>query len=359
MYNIKNIREDFPALHQLIYQKPLVYLDNAATTQKPSCVIQTLKNYYEIQNSNIHRGVHYLSQQATTAFEEVRKTVQVFMNAPHSHEIIFTRGTTESINLVASSFTKKFLKKGDKILISAMEHHSNIVPWQIACEEKNAQLNVIPMDKNGELCLDEFEKMLTDNVKLIAVTHISNALGTVNPMKEIIKRAHQKNIPVLVDGAQSAPHIKIDVQDLDCDFYCFSGHKVYAPMGIGILYGKEKWLNEMPPYQGGGEMIKEMEFLESFREALDDVSPDWPSQEIGFGTALFSLGLRDMDEEESQQGKTAGEANRIPLGPGILNLVELIIILERKFGVEVDDTYFLDLWRVRDIFEVLNGRIVP
>ncbi len=260
MYNIKNIREDFPALHQLIYQKPLVYLDNAATTQKPSCVIQTLKNYYEIQNSNIHRGVHYLSQQATTAFEEVRKTVQVFMNAPHSHEIIFTRGTTESINLVASSFTKKFLKKGDKILISAMEHHSNIVPWQIACEEKNAQLNVIPMDKNGELCLDEFEKMLTDNVKLIAVTHISNALGTVNPMKEIIKRAHQKNIPVLVDGAQSAPHIKIDVQDLDCDFYCFSGHKVYAPMGIGILFGKEKWLNEMPPYQGGGEMIKEVTF---------------------------------------------------------------------------------------------------
>ncbi|HOT88730.1 MAG TPA: cysteine desulfurase [Bacteroidales bacterium] len=260
MYNIKNIREDFPALHQLIYQKPLVYLDNAATTQKPSCVIQTLKNYYEIQNSNIHRGVHYLSQQATTAFEEVRKTVQVFMNAPHSHEIIFTRGTTESINLVASSFTKKFLKKGDKILISAMEHHSNIVPWQIACEEKNAQLNVIPMDKNGELCLDEFEKMLTDNVKLIAVTHISNALGTVNPMKEIIKRAHQKNIPVLVDGAQSAPHIKIDVQYLDCDFYCFSGHKVYAPMGIGILFGKEKWLNEMPPYQGGGEMIKEVTF---------------------------------------------------------------------------------------------------
>ena len=260
MYNIKNIREDFPALHQLIYQKPLVYLDNAATTQKPSCVIQTLKNYYEIQNSNIHRGVHYLSQQATTAFEEVRKTVQVFMNAPHSHEIIFTRGTTESINLVASSFTKKFLKKGDKILISAMEHHSNIVPWQIACEEKNAQLNVIPMDKNGELCLDEFEKMLTDNVKLIAVTHISNALGTVNPMKEIIKRAHQKNIPVLVDGAQSAPHIKIDVQDLDCDFYCFSGHKVYAPMGIGILFGKEKWLNEMPPYQGGGEMIKDVTF---------------------------------------------------------------------------------------------------
>ena len=260
MYNIKNIREDFPALHQLIYQKPLVYLDNAATTQKPSCVIQTLKNYYEIQNSNIHRGVHYLSQQATTAFEEVRKTVQVFMNAPHSHEIIFTRGTTESINLVASSFTKKFLKKGDEILISAMEHHSNIVPWQIACEEKNAHLNVIPMDKNGELCLDEFDKMLTDNVKLIAVTHISNALGTVNPMKEIIKRAHQKNIPVLVDGAQSAPHIKIDVQDLDCDFYCFSGHKVYAPMGIGILYGKEKWLNEMPPYQGGGEMIKEVTF---------------------------------------------------------------------------------------------------
>ncbi|HNW97472.1 MAG TPA: cysteine desulfurase [Bacteroidales bacterium] len=260
MFDIKKIREDFPALHQIIYKKPLVYFDNAATTQKPNCVIETLKNYYEKQNSNIHRGVHYLSQQATTAYEEARKTVQQFINAEKSHEIIFTRGTTESINLVASSFIKKFLKAGDEVLITAMEHHSNIVPWQIGCEEKIAKLKVIPFDENGELQMDAFEKLLNEKVKIVAITHVSNALGTVNPVKEIIKKAHQKNIPVLVDGAQSLPHMKVDVQDLDCDFYCFSGHKMYAPMGVGVLYGKEKWLEELPPYQGGGEMIKEVTF---------------------------------------------------------------------------------------------------
>ena len=224
MFDIKKIREDFPALHQLVYKKPLVYLDNAATTQKPNCVIETLKNYYEKQNSNIHRGVHYLSQQATTAYEEARKTVQQFINAERSHEIIFTRGTTESINLVASSFGKKFLKAGDEVLITAMEHHSNIVPWQLACEERNAKLKVIPFDNNGELILENIDSLINEKTKIVAVTHISNALGTVNPIKYIISEAHKKNIPVLVDGAQSVPHMKIDVQELDCDFYCFSGH---------------------------------------------------------------------------------------------------------------------------------------
>ncbi|MGD0710728.1 MAG: aminotransferase class V-fold PLP-dependent enzyme, partial [Bacteroidales bacterium] len=214
--DINKIRKDFPALHQLVYKKPLVYFDNAATTQKPKVVIDTLLEYYNKQNSNIHRGVHYLSQQATSAYEEARRVIQKFINAQHSHEIIFTRGTTESINLVASSFAKKFLKNGDEIVISAMEHHSNIVPWQMVCEEKHSVLKVIPINDAGELMLEEFEKLLNEKTKLIAISHISNALGTINPIKEIIKTAHSKNIPVLVDGAQAVPHMKIDVKDLDC-----------------------------------------------------------------------------------------------------------------------------------------------
>ena len=306
MFDIKKTREDFPALHQLVYKKPLVYFDNAATTQKPNCVIETLKNYYEKQNSNIHRGVHYLSQQATTAYEEARKTVQHFINAEKSHEIIFTRGTTESINLVASSFAKKFLNAGDEVLITAMEHHSNIVPWQFACEEKNAKLKVIPFDSNGELLMDSFEKLLNDKVKTVAVTHVSNALGSVNPIKHIISEAHKKNIPVLVDGAQSVPHMKIDVQELDCDFYCFSGHKVYAPMGVGVLYGKEKFLEELPPYQGGGEMIKKVTFEKTtYNELPFKFEAGTPN--VGDGLALetaikylLNLGLENIFNYEDE-----------------------------------------------------------
>ena len=306
MFDIKKIREDFPALHQLVYKKPLVYFDNAATTQKPNCVIETLKNYYEKQNSNIHRGVHYLSQQATTAYEEARKTIQHFINAEKSHEIIFTRGTTESINLVASSFAKKFLNAGDEVLITAMEHHSNIVPWQFACEEKNAKLKVIPFDSNGELLIDSFEKLLNDKVKIVAVTHVSNALGSVNPIKHIISEAHKKNIPVLVDGAQSVPHMKIDVQELDCDFYCFSGHKVYAPMGVGVLYGKEKLLEELPPYQGGGEMIKKVTFEKTtYNELPFKFEAGTPN--VGDGLALetaikylLNLGLENIFNYEDE-----------------------------------------------------------
>ena len=253
-------REDFPILDQQIYNRPLVYLDNAATTQKPKCVIEALSDYYLTLNSNIHRGVHYLSQQATEAFEAARRRVQSFINAPHSEEVVFTRGATEAINLVASSFGRRFLSEGDEVLISEMEHHSNIVPWQLICEEKKAHLRVIPFDEKGVLDMDAFERLLTDKTRIVAVTHVSNTLGTVNPIGEIVNIAHQRNIPVMVDGAQAVSHLKVDVQQLDCDFYCFSGHKMYAPMGIGVMYGKTRWLEEMPPYQGGGEMIKQVTF---------------------------------------------------------------------------------------------------
>lgn len=259
-FNIQQLRREFPALQQEVNKRPLIYFDNAATTQKPKSVIERVLHYYSRENSNIHRGAHYLSQQATEAYEEARNTVQMFLNAASSHEIIFTRGTTESINLVAHSFFKKFVKAGDEMLISAMEHHSNIVPWQIACEQYGAVLKVIPMDERGVLDMDAYAKLLNAKTRLVAVTHVSNALGTINPVKEIIELAHQKDVPVLIDGAQALSHMKVDVQELDCDFYCFSGHKIYGPMGVGVLYGKEDWLSQMPPYQGGGEMIKEVNF---------------------------------------------------------------------------------------------------
>jgi len=258
--NVEQLRREFPILNQTVNGKPLVYLDNAATTQKPRVVVERLTDYYFRENSNIHRGAHFLSQQATEAYETARETVMDYLNANFKHEIIFTRGTTESINLVASSFSKKFVKRGDEILISAMEHHSNIVPWQMACQEHGAELKVIPMNERGELIMNEYEKLLSDKTRIVAVTHVSNSLGTINPVKEIIAKAHEKGIPVLIDGAQGVPHMKVDVQALDCDFYCFSGHKVYGPMGVGVLFGKEEWLEQMPPYQGGGEMIKEVRF---------------------------------------------------------------------------------------------------
>ncbi|MEI6851521.1 MAG: cysteine desulfurase [Bacteroidota bacterium] len=257
---IKDIRSQFPILDQEIYGKPLVYFDNAATNQKPLRVIDALDNYYKTINSNIHRGVHLLSQQATGAFEESRKTVQNFINAQYAHEIIFTRGTTESINLVAAAFGKKFLKTGDTVVISTMEHHSNIVPWQMACEAYGAKLKVIPIEETGSIIFEEFEKLLDGSCKIVAITHVSNTLGTVNDIKKIIDMAHNHNIPVMIDGAQSISHIKIDVQELDCDLLCFSSHKMYGPMGVGVLYGKENLLNELPPYQGGGEMIKTVTF---------------------------------------------------------------------------------------------------
>jgi len=253
-------RNDFPILNRTIHNQRLIYFDNAATTQKPQTVIDTLSTYYTHFNSNIHRGVHGLSQEATALFEKTRECVKNYVNANSTREIIFTRGTTESINLVASSFGKAFINENDEILITEMEHHSNIVPWQLVCEEKKAKLKVLPFDEKGILCMDLLDDFLTEKTKIVAVTHTSNTLGTINDSKHIIKKAHQKNIPVLIDGAQAMSHEKIDVQELDCDFFAFSGHKMYAPMGVGVLYGKEKWLNEMPPYQGGGEMVHQVSF---------------------------------------------------------------------------------------------------
>ena len=261
--DIEKIRKDFPILQAKVYGKQLIYLDNAATTQKPRAVLQSLENYYTQYNSNVHRGVHFLSQQATEAYEEARKKIAAYINAHYEHEIIFTKGTTNGINLVASSFGRKFLKEGDEVLISAMEHHSNIVPWQLICEEKGAILKVIPIDEQGELKMDAFDELLTGKVKIVAVTYVSNSLGTINPVHEIIQKAHALNIPVLIDGAQAIQHIPIDIQQLDADFLAFSGHKIYGPTGVGVLYGKEKWLNEMPPYEGGGDMIKNVTFAKT------------------------------------------------------------------------------------------------
>lgn len=259
MLDIQSIRADFPILSQKVNGKPLVYFDNAATSQKPKVVIDAIASYYEEINANIHRGVHKLSQLATDAYEISRVKIQNHINAKHSFEVLFTSGTTHGINLVSNGFAS-LLKAGDEVMVSALEHHSNIVPWQMLCERTGAKLTVIPMDENGELIFAEFEKLLSEKTKIIAVNHISNALGTINPIKKIIEKAHQFGTAVLIDGAQSTPHIKPDVQELDCDFYVFSGHKICGPTGTGILYGKEEWLNKLPPYQGGGEMIKEVTF---------------------------------------------------------------------------------------------------
>ncbi len=259
-FPIDRIREDFPILKQKVYNKPLVYLDNGATTQKPAVVIETIRELQESQNSSIHRGIHFLSEQMTGRYEAARETVREFINASSSSEIIFTSGATGSINAVAFSFGEKYVNNGDEILISEMEHHSNIVPWQMLCQRKGAQLKIIPFDQNGELLLDQLDNLLTEKTKIVALTHASNSLGTINPVKEVIRRAHAKNIPVMLDGAQMVQHGKVDVKDLDCDFYVFSSHKIFGPTGSGVLYGKESLLEELPPYQGGGDMVDQVTF---------------------------------------------------------------------------------------------------
>ena len=258
--NIDSIREDFPILNRLVYNKKLVYFDNAATTQKPTKVIERMnKGYYE-SNANIHRGVHFLSQEATAAHEVARQKVQAFLNARSPKEIVFTRGTTESINLIASVFTDACMNEGDEVIVSTMEHHSNIVPWQIQAARKNITLKVVPINDCGELDMDAYKALFSERTRLVSITHVSNVLGTINPAKEIVDIAHEKGVPVLIDGAQAVPHMPIDVQELDAEFYVFSGHKIYAPTGIGVLYGKEEWLEKLPPYQGGGEMIETVSF---------------------------------------------------------------------------------------------------
>ena len=268
MYDIDLIRKDFPILSREVYGKPLVYLDNAATTQKPLCVLDAMRDEYLNVNANVHRGVHYLSQQATNLHEEAREKVRAFINASKTEEVIFTRGTTEGINLVVSSFCDAFMQEGDEVIVSTMEHHSNIVPWQLQAAKKGIAIRVIPMNDRGELLLDEYEKLFNDKTRIVSVAHVSNVLGTVNPVKDMIRIAHEHGVPVLVDGAQSTPHFKVDVQELDCDFFTFSGHKMYGPTGVGVLYGKEDWLDKLPPYQGGGEMIESVSFEKTVFEKL-------------------------------------------------------------------------------------------
>ncbi len=304
--NIEKIREDFPILKKEVYRKPLVYFDNAATTQKPTCVVDTIvKGYYDC-NANIHRGVHFLSQQATEAHEAARKTVQQFIHAQHAHEIVFTRGTTEAINLVAHSFGISQCSDGDEIIITQMEHHSNIVPWQLLQSIRNIRLRIIPFDEKGVLQVNQLESLINEKTKLIAVSHVSNALGTTNPIKEIVRIAHNHDIPVLVDGAQSTPHISIDVQDLDVDFFAFSGHKIYGPTGIGVLYGKEKWLEKIPPYQGGGEMIHKVTFEKTtFNELpfkFEAGTPDYIGS-TALATALdyvSNIGIENIAQHEHE-----------------------------------------------------------
>ncbi|PKP32345.1 MAG: cysteine desulfurase CsdA [Bacteroidetes bacterium HGW-Bacteroidetes-17] len=259
-FDIQKIRADFPILDREVYGNKLVYLDNAATAQKPQVVIDAIVDYYTWNNSNIHRGVHYLSQIATSAYEDARETIRAYINAKEKYEVIFTKGTTDAINLLAYSFGEKYIHAGDEIIVSALEHHSNLVPWQILCQRKQAKLKIVPVNDKGEFIFEEFEKLLSSKTKLVAVAHISNALGSINPIKKIIKKAHERNIPVMIDGAQGIVHSAVDVQELDCDFYAFSGHKLYAPMGVGVLYGKEQYLEEMPPYQMGGEMVDQVSY---------------------------------------------------------------------------------------------------
>ncbi|HTA77091.1 MAG TPA: cysteine desulfurase [bacterium] len=297
-YDVLKYRKDFPILNQKVHGVPLVYLDNAATTQKPLPVIEAENKYYREYNANIHRGVHLLSQQATKAYEDARVKIQKFINAANSAEIIYTRGTTEGINLVAQTWGRKNVQAGDEILVSAMEHHSNIVPWQMLCEEKGAKLKVIPINDAGELLMDEFKKLVTSKTKLVAVTHVSNALGTINPIADIIQYAHSKGVLVLIDGAQSIPHIKVDVQALDCDFYAFSGHKIYAPTGIGVLYGKYKLLDSMPPYQGGGDMIASVTFEKTTYAKLPnkfEAGTPHIAGVIGLGAALDYVSAIGVD----------------------------------------------------------------
>ena len=306
MFDIQKIREDFPILSRMVYNKPLVYLDNAATTQKPLCVLDAMREEYLNVNANVHRGVHYLSQQATDLHEEARETVRRFINAPSTSEIIFTRGTTEGLNLVAASFTEEMMKEGDEAIVSVMEHHSNIVPWQLQAAKKGIAIRVIPMDETGKLDIEEYEKMFNEHTKLVSVAHVSNVLGTVNPVKQIVKIAHDHGVPAMIDGAQSTPHFRVDVQDIDCDFFVFSGHKMYGPTGIGVLYGKEQWLDKLPPYQGGGEMIESVSFEKTTFERLpfkfEAGTPDYVATH-GLATAIKyieNIGIDNISRHEQE-----------------------------------------------------------
>lgn len=306
MYDIKKIRKDFPILDRDIYNHKLVYLDNAATTQKPKQVVEAMTEEYYNVNANVHRGVHYLSQKATDLHEEAREKVRGFINAKSTSEIIFTRGTTESMNLIASSFCEEFMKEGDEVIVSVMEHHSNIVPWQLQAARKGISLRVVPIDDKGDIIIEEYKKLFNEKTKIVSIAHVSNVLGTVNPIKEMIEIAHSHGVPFMVDGAQSAPHFAINVQDLDCDFFAFSGHKMYGPTGVGVLYGKESWLDRLPPYQGGGEMIESVSFEKTTFERLpfkfEAGTPDYIATH-GLATAIDyikALGIDNINKHERE-----------------------------------------------------------
>ena len=349
--SVQKLREDFPILKQLVHGKPLVYLDNAATSQKPRQVIDAITNYYESYNSNVHRGLHALSEQATQAYEGARGIVRSFLNAAEDREIIFVKGTTEGINLVASSYGRAHLQQGDEIIISEMEHHSNIVPWQILCEEKGAVLKVVPFNDDGELLLDEYERMLGPRTKLVSMTYISNALGTVNPVKSIIEIAHERGVPVLIDGAQAVPHRPVDVQDLDCDFFVFSSHKVFGPTGMGILYGKAEILDSMPPYQGGGDMIRSVTFEKTTYNDLPykfEAGTPNVAGAIGLGSALeyvSRIGMNNIEEYEKSLLSYATEAVSSIEG------VRIIGTASQKAGVL---SFLLDQVHAHDVGTVLD-----
>ena len=313
MFDINTIRNDFPILGRKVYDRPLVYLDNAATTQKPRSVVEAITDEYYNVNANVHRGVHYLSQQATDLHEEAREKVRRFINARSTSEIIFTRGTTESLNLVASSFCDEFMQEGDEVIVSVMEHHSNIVPWQLQAAKRGISIRVIPMTDEGELRLDEYEKLFTDRTKIVSVTHVSNVLGTVNPVDEIIRIAHEHGVPVMVDGAQSTPHFAVDVQAMACDFFAFSGHKMYGPTGVGVLYGKEDWLDRLPPYQGGGEMIESVSFEKTVFERLpfkfEAGTPDYVATH-GLAKAIDYITAIGMDNIQKHEHELTEYAMR-------------------------------------------------
>lgn len=321
MYDISSIRQDFPILSRKVYDKPLIYLDNAATTQKPLCVLDAMRDEYLNVNANVHRGVHWMSQQATELHEAARETVRRFINARSAAEVVFTRGTTEGLNLIAATYCQAFMREGDEVIVSAMEHHSNIVPWQLQAQQRGIVLKVVPMTDAGELMLNEYEKLFTDKTKLVSLTQVSNVLGTVNPVKQMTATAHAHGVPVVIDGAQSAPHFKVDMQAMDCDFFVFSGHKAYGPTGIGVLYGKEEWLDRLPPYQGGGEMISHVSF--------DKVSFEHPPLKFEAGTPdyiathglavaldyLSSLGMDNIAKHEHEL--TAYALERMQTIPGM------------------------------------------
>ena len=351
MYDINKVREDFPILSRQIYGKPLVYLDNAATTQKPLCVLDAMRDAYLNVNANVHRGVHYLSQQATDLHEAARETVRCFINANSTSEIVFTRGTTEGLNLVASSFVEEMMGEGDEVIVSVMEHHSNIVPWQLQAAKRGIAIRVIPMDDEGKLDMDAYEALFSERTRLVSVAHVSNVLGTVNPVKEMARIAHEHGVPIMVDGAQSTPHFRVDMQDIDCDFFVFSGHKMYGPTGIGVLYGKEEWLDRLPPYQGGGEMIESVTFEKTTFERLpfkfEAGTPDYVATH-GLATAIDYMERIGMDNIAKHERELTDYCMKRLAGIGGMRLLGTVPGKDAVVSFLVGDIHHLDMGTLLD-----------